>query len=66
MCELSGRCTDMNATTNNHESDRYFVALANERLGQMDVAGARRLARQLDGTSRLRRIADRLHARRAV
>ena len=60
------RYTVMTTNTNHNESDRYFVAMANEALGRMDVAGARRLARQLDDTSRVRRIAARLRHRDAA
>ncbi len=56
----------MNATTNLPESDRYFTALANEALGRMDVAAARRLARQVDETSRVRRAVARLLPARAA
>lgn len=38
-----------NVTT---ESDRYFVAMAHERLADLDVVGARRVARQAATTSR--------------
>lgn len=46
------------------ETDRYFVAMANERIAHMDLAGARRLAREAaasrPGSSRGRRV-PRLH-----
>lgn len=56
----------MTTTTNLTGIDHYFTAMANEALGRMDVAAARRLARQLDETSRVRRVVARLLPARAA
>ena len=44
------RYTSMNEQTSHF--DRYFVAMANERIARMDLVGARRLARQAASASR--------------
>ena len=42
----------MNEKISTTESDRYFVAIANERLAHLDVVGARRIARQAASANR--------------